>query len=250
MSIYSIYFSPTQGTKKVTDLLVSEYGELEEIDLCRPIAEKRTFLKEDVCFFGVPSYGGRVPQTAIERMRSFRGNGAKAILVVVYGNRDYDDTILELYDVLKEKGFYCAAAVAAIAEHSIMRQFATGRPDKEDREQLAFFAQEIRKKLKSSVESEITVPGKRPYKEYKGSLLQPETNGPCNDCGICVRACPVCAISSGKPGGTDREECISCMRCIQICPSHARNLDETLLSSVAEKMFPLFQERKKNELFL
>lgn len=250
MGIYSIYFSPTKGTKKVADLFVHDYGTAEEIDLCKPMAEKRTFFREDVCFFAVPSYGGRVPQTAVERMKNFKGNGAKAVLIVVYGNRHYDDTILELHDVLREKGFCCTAAVAAIAEHSIMRQFAAGRPDQEDREQLMVFAQEIRKKLETPIETEVLVPGKRPYKEYKGVSLQPETTGPCNDCGICVRACPVCAISTGKPGGTDREECISCMRCIQICPSHARNLDETILNSVAEKMSPLFRERKKNELFL
>ena len=250
MSTYSVYFSPTRGTKKVTNFLAEGMGTFEEIDLCRPVSEKRSFLKEDICFVGVPSYGGRVPEIALERMANFEGNGAQAVPVIVYGNRAYEDTMVELYDALKERGFFCAAAVSAVAEHSIMRQFASGRPDEEDLKELAEFRKKIREKLENRTEEEISVPGNRPYKELKVVPMVPETRGICNDCGLCVKSCPVCAISSGRPGETDVESCISCMRCIQICPSHARSLNPEMLSALSEKMAPLFKERKKNELFL
>lgn len=250
MSTYSIYFSPTQGTKKVTNFLAEGFGELEEIDLCRPVAEKKEFSGQDICFVGVPSYGGRVPEIAMERMANFKGNGARAVPVIVYGNRAYEDTMVELYDALKEKGFLCAAAVSAVAEHSIMRQFAAGRPDEEDLKELSEFRREIYQKLAGSVEGELFIPGNRPYKEFKAVPLVPETTGICNDCGLCVRSCPVCAISSGRPGETDGESCISCMRCIQVCPNHARGLDEKKIAALSEKMAPLFKERKKNQLFL
>lgn len=211
---------------------------------------KEKFSKEDVCFVGVPSYGGRVPEIAVERMVNFDGNGAKAIPVIVYGNRAYEDTLIELFDVLKEKGFFCTAAVSAVAEHSIMRQFASGRPDKEDLEELAGFRKKISEKMECSTEKEISVPGNRPYKELKVVPMVPETTGICNDCGLCVKSCPVCAISSGRPGETDVESCISCMRCIQICPNHARSLNPEILLALSEKMAPLFKERKKNEIFL
>lgn len=250
MSTYSVYFSPTGGTKKVTNFLAEERGEFEEIDLCRPVSEKRSFSKEDVCFVGVPSYGGRTPEIAVERMINFEGNGAKAIPVIVYGNRAYEDTLVELFDVLKEKGFFCTAAVSAVAEHSIMRQFASGRPDEEDLQELSDFRRKIAEKLENPSEEEISVPGNRPYKELKVVPMVPETTGICNDCGLCVKSCPVCAISSGRPGETDVESCISCMRCIQICPSHARSLDLEKLSALSQRMAPLFKERKKNEIFL
>lgn len=250
MSTYSVYFSPTRGTKKVTNFFAEEMGTFEEIDLCRPVSEKRSFSKEDICFVGVPSYGGRVPEIALERMTNFEGNGARAIPVIVYGNRAYEDTMVELYDALKEKGFFCAAAVAAVAEHSIMRQFASGRPDEEDLQELSEFRKKIAEKLENDGEEEISVPGNRPYKKWKAVPMVPETTGICNNCGLCVKACPVCAISSGRPGETDVEACISCMRCIQICPSHARSLNPEMLSTLSEKMAPLFKERKKNELFL
>ena len=84
MSIYSIYFSPTQGTKNITNTLAQGIGIYQEIDLCEytdPIPE-RVFSENDICLIGVPSYGGRVPRTAVERINGFKGNGASAILVV------------------------------------------------------------------------------------------------------------------------------------------------------------------------
>ena len=67
----------------------------------------------------VPSYGGRVPGTAAGRLGAIRGNGARAVLVCVYGNRAYEDTLVELQDIAKQAGFRVTAAVAAVAEHSI-----------------------------------------------------------------------------------------------------------------------------------
>ena len=58
--------------------------------LVRQTVQKRlqiqVFDADDVCVIGVPSYGGRVPGIALERMNKFKGNHAKAILVVSYGN--------------------------------------------------------------------------------------------------------------------------------------------------------------------
>ena len=159
MSIYSIYFSPTQGTKNITNTLAQGIGIYQEIDLCEytdPIPE-RVFSENDICLIGVPSYGGRVPRTAVERINGFKGNGASAILVVSYGNRDYDDTLIELFDVVKSQGFTCIGGVAAIAEHSIMHQFASGRPDMDDMNQLKRFAKEVKEKIESTMQYPGTI---------------------------------------------------------------------------------------------
>ena len=76
------------------------------------------FSKEDLCIIGVPSFGGRVPAIALERIKALSGNNATAILITVYGNRAYEDTLIELEDTLIEKNFTCQAAIAAVAEHS------------------------------------------------------------------------------------------------------------------------------------
>lgn len=134
MSIYSIYFSPTQGTKVITNTLAQEIGTYQEIDLCEYTdqIQERIFWENDICLIGVPAYGGRVPRTAAEQHQRFKGYGCLGCLVVSYGNRDYDDTLIELYDVVKAQGFTCVSGVTAIAEHSIMHQFASGRPDTDD----------------------------------------------------------------------------------------------------------------------
>ena len=93
--------------------------------------------KEDLAVIAVPSYAGRVPAVAVQRLAAVKGNGARAVLVCVYGNRAYEDTLVELADTAKEAGFRVMAAVSAIAEHSIARQFAAGRPDAEDAQRLA-----------------------------------------------------------------------------------------------------------------
>ena len=108
----------------------------------------------------MPSYGGRVPAVAVERLTMLRGQGARAVLVCVYGNRAYEDTLVELEDAAKQAGFRVIAAVAAIAEHSIARQFAAGRPDTQDVKQLSDFARQIQRKLSAEDSTEPTIPRK------------------------------------------------------------------------------------------
>ena len=83
-----------------------------------------------------------------------KGNGAKAVLVCVYGNRAYEDTLIELKDKAEEAGFVIYGAVAAVAEHSIMRKFAAGRPDAGDEEELRAFGKKLREKLEQEADLE------------------------------------------------------------------------------------------------
>ena len=213
MSIYSIYFSPTQGTKVITNTLAQEIGTYQEIDLCEYTdqIQERIFSENDICLIGVPAYGGRVPRTATERIKGLKGNGALAVLVVSYGNRDYDDTLIELYDVVKAQGFTCVSGVTAIAEHSIMHQFASGRPDTDDINQLKTFAKEVKAKIDASRLTEVQVKGNRPYKELKEVPFHPTASDSCTMCGLCAKQCPVHAIPFEAPNQTNGEQCISCM---------------------------------------
>ena len=67
--LYNIYFSPTGGTKKVADILAGNLGkEVCEVDICCDIG-KMTLQSDDVCLVSVPSFAGRVPQIAVERLK-------------------------------------------------------------------------------------------------------------------------------------------------------------------------------------
>lgn len=254
MSIYKMVFSPTGGTDQVANLFAQSFGqEVKTIDLTDFATDfdQISFVEDDICVVAVPSFGGRVPKIAAERLEKIKANGAKAILITVYGNRAYDDTLLELKTILTNSKFCCVAAVAAIAEHSIMHQFAQGRPDKKDLEQLSQFAKQIRQHIEENrIPKDLMVPGNNPYREYNGVPIKPETKKNCTKCGLCANKCPVQAIPLNDPLQTDHKKCISCMRCVSICPAHSRKVSKILTTIAANKMKNSCSERKENELFI
>ena len=252
MGVFSIFFSPTNSTEKIVKIVSKEFGDCQNIDLCNRNGNfDCSFSSEDICIVGVPSYGGRVPAVALERMDSFCGNGAKAVLAVAYGNRDYDDTLKELEDFLNSKGFHCVAAMAVIAEHSIMHQFASGRPNVEDEVMLKDFSRRIHEKiLNTTVFHRLELPGNFPYKKYNGVPLKPKVTDACTKCGLCASVCPVGAISLSDSKKTDKNVCISCMRCVEVCPEHARKLNSLLLMTASKGLESVCKVRKENEIFL
>ena len=253
MKLYDIVFSPTGGTKKVSALLGGALG--SEATLVDLTDSKQGFhtvplTREDVALISVPSYGGRVPAIATERLAMLKGEGARAILVCVYGNRAYEDTLAELEDTAKQAGFRVIAAVAAVAEHSIARQFAAGRPDAQDAKQLSDFARQIQAKLSAEDCSEPAIPGNRPYKKAGGAGMVPKPTKGCVKCGICAAECPVQAIDRENPQKVDGKACISCMRCVAVCPHSARKVNPFMLSAVGLALKKVCAERKNCELFL
>lgn len=253
MKLYDIVFSPTGGTKKVADCLTGALeGDVTTVDLTD---SKQNFdavqlTREDVAVISVPSYGGRVPAVAAERLRKVHGSGARAILVCVYGNRAYEDTLVELEDTAKQAGFQVIAAVAAIAEHSIARQFASGRPDAQDAAQLSDFAKQIQQKLSAADSSEPAIPGSRPYKNAGGAAMVPKPTKACTNCGVCAAKCPVQAIDERDAKKVDEKACISCMRCISVCPQGARKVNPVMLSAASLMLKKVCSKRNDNELFL
>lgn len=253
MKVYEITFSPTGGTKKVADVVAETLSqEVEFIDLTdRNKDFSALFLQEsDLAVIAVPSYGGRVPAPAMERLAQIKAQGAKGILVCVYGNRAFEDTLVELEDGAEQAGFQVIAALSAVAEHSIARQFGAGRPDQADREELRQFTKKIQDKLEGKDLSRPDIPGDRPYKKSGGAGLVPKPTKDCVRCGTCARLCPVQAIDQTDPGKVDKKACISCMRCVSVCPHDARKVNGVMLAAVNTMLKKVCAQRKENQLFL
>jgi ferredoxin len=196
----------------------------------------------------LPVFAGRVPQIALERLAVLNGNGRKAVAVVVYGNREFDDALLETRDALEANGFRVIAAAAFIAEHSMARSIAAGRPDAEDKALCRQFAADVMAKPEDA--PSVQVPGNTPYKALKPSAFHPAANENCVKCGVCARQCPVGAIPMENPSETRNDLCINCMRCVEVCPESSRALPDAFLNMITQMLNQNAAGYKKPAIFL
>ena len=242
------HFSPTGGTKKVADAIAAGFGTpVVEMDLTK--ADSSVTLGEDDALIAVlPVYAGRVPQISLERLSVLKATGQKAVAVVVYGNREFDDALLETKNALEAGGFQVIAAAAFIAEHSIVRSIASGRPDAEDKALCRQFAADVMAKLENP--APVNVPGKEPYVERKPSAFHPAADETCVKCGVCAERCPVGAIPLDHPNKTLGDVCINCLRCVQVCPVSSRALPAPFVDGATQMLNEKAAGYKKPVVFL
>ena len=242
------HFSPTGGTKKVADAIAAGFHTpLVEMDLTK--ADAAVSMGENDALMAVlPVYAGRVPQVSLERLAALKGNGQKAVAVVVYGNREFEDALLETKDALEDYGFRVVADAAFIAEHSIVRSIAAGRPDVEDEALCRQFAADVMAKADNA--APVQVPGNNPYKEVKPSAFHPAADEACVKCGACAQQCPVSAIPMDDPSQTNNDVCINCMRCVEACPVSSRALPDGFLNMITQMLNQHAAGYKKPVVFL
>lgn len=254
---YNVFFSPTDSTRKVTEFfLESLVGTKENVDVTsnQLLNKEYEFKGDDFVVWAVPVYGGRVPVPAIETFKKMHGRQTPLVLIVTYGNREYDDALVELRDIAFANGFVLIAAGAFICEHSIMHSVAKGRPDELDVEKIKAFSLQVQEKIKIitnvSLLTQLKIKGNYPYREYKGIPLKPQANKNCNQCGLCANSCPTKAIPDDSPNVTNKELCISCMHCVKYCPNHARQLNKVMLAVAEKAFYKKNKQRKEPEIFL
>ena len=168
------------------------------------------------------------------------------MIAAVYGNRAYEDTLVLLEDYAQTAGFQVIAAVSAVAEHSIIHQYAAGRPNSADCQELAAFGRQILQKAISGNLSVPEIPGNRPSKHSETGMV-PNVKHSCTSCGLCAQKCPAGAIPPDNCKTTDKTKCISCMRCVSLCPVHAREVNPVMTAVAAKILKKSCTQEKANE---
>ena len=269
--VTGIYFSPTGTTEKIVKAIAQgiDGDTVEMIDCTKRSWRNSANLsfKDELVIVGVPVYYGRVPEEVIPFLKALSAEKTPAVPVVVYGNREYEDALRELYDLMVEDGFTPMAGGAFIGEHSYSSAdlpLAEGRPDSGDLEKARAFGADIRKKLERMDRPELlgteVIPGNVPYLEPANLNMMkklrqnipftPETDlDKCTKCHQCVEACPNQAISRDDVTAIDRWACMICFACVKSCPEEAKAMPRDFYVAI-ERLRGLCQERKEPDVFL
>lgn len=250
--IVVLYFSPTGNARKVATEIgerVSQILQLpvEKMSFTLPKERENGFVfgQDDIVICTTPVYAGRLPNKLLPFIQeNIKGNGAVAITVNVFGNRNYDNAPIEFYNEMKKNGFTVAGVAAIPTEHVFLEDIGRGRPTSQDMVPVLDFAERVAKKiLEGNVSDDLDVPGSYPAPYYtplgvdnqpvQFLKAKPETHLElCDSCGACARRCPMGAISfddtSLVPG-----ICIKCQACVKVCHTKAKHFtDQAFLSHV------------------
>lgn len=270
--IISTYFSATGTTRKVADRIAERLrdhfdpsGEVLDSPFTYPGSRKReaSFGRGDLVVFGVPTYAGRVPNILLPYLNEMvKGGGAIAVPVVTFGNRNYDDSLIELAGILEQNGFSIVSAGAFSCEHAFSYELGKGRPDEKDLEKADGFADRIAAKLESSdgIPEKPMIKGEDPLRPYYTPRdrdgngidirkVKPETGPECDVCGICAEACPMGSINRKHPARIEGI-CIKCGACVKKCPKKCKYFDDEGYLYHLRELEDMYSERKEPELFL
>ena len=256
-----VFFSPTHTSAQVARSIAAGIGMPRRIETDLTCDEETSpiEIKDSLTIVAAPVYGGLISETAMARIQRLKGTNSPVIIVAVYGNRDYEDALVQLRATLTDNGFTPLAAGAFIGEHSYSRPaedmpIAQGRPDASDLSKAEAFGKACLEKLEKAEQaaniSDFFVKGNIPWKVLThGAPTCPESTDDCCACGQCIDVCPTHAITLSDDGSqieTDIDRCIRCCACVKECPVGARIYN----TPYTAKLFTYFKERREPETFL
>lgn len=267
--VYAMYFSATGTTGRICEAIAKRLAEVSGEDKntydftnIKNRSGSPELGKNDIVVFGVPVYAGRVPNVLLKYLSSIDGRGAYAVPVVLFGNRNFDDALIELRNILEAQSFRTIAGAAFVGEHSFSKLLAKGRPDAGDIAEAEDFAEKIYKSfIDGAVHTPIAVKGEEPIRPYyqprdrQGNpvnilKVKPVVNKElCNLCGICAEVCPMGSIPKDDIFSYTGI-CIKCGACEKKCPTGARYYDDAGYIYHRTELEEGYKEPKDNSIFL
>jgi len=260
-NVWTLFFSPTGTSRKIVDAIAASIPGVKRssLDLTyQGIENIKPFQGDELVVIGVPVYAGRVAPLAAQRLQGIQGRKTPVVVVVLYGNREYEDALVELRDIAIAASLHPVGAAAFIGEHSFSNQqmpTAQGRPDHADLASAASFGRYIFHKIDKVQDlnnlSHLQVPGNTPYKESMGPIpVTPKVDqAVCTLCGLCVSSCPSGAIVIDEDLAMDVSKCIFCCACIKTCPEEAVFIDAPLILEKRQWLHENCAHRKEPELY-
>ncbi len=258
-----IYFSPTGNTMQIIEAISQgiNFTVANRINLTSKNIQipSSSGVSCDLAIIGGPVYAGRLPEAMVSRFRLIKGGKVPAVIVVTFGNRAYEDALLELQNLVMEADFKPIAAAAFIGEHSFSTKelpIAVGRPDSEDLEEARKLGMLIRDKVLTAADSDQLslpqLPGNYPYKEAGlfAGIIPSVSEHLCTRCMTCVSICPTGAIQEDNPHITDENLCIRCAACVKSCHVNARIMNHPKIKKIAEYLSANCKERKMPMIYL
>ena len=268
--VWSVYFTGTGNTQKMVRAVAKAARETlgcahEEYDFSLPAAraDKLAFADTDLVVFGTPVYAGRVPNVLLPYLtKNIKGNGALAIPVVTYGNRNFDDGLMELRNLMLANGLTPIAGGAFVGEHSFSTTLGAGRPDAGDMALANELGEKAAKKILSdAVNAPVIVDGEDPIRTYytprdrNGNPInilkvKPKTDtDKCINCGLCAR---ICTMGSIDPRDVTSVTgiCIKCCACVKRCPKGAKYYDDEGYLYHQHELEDIYARRGESKIFL
>lgn len=271
-NIWAVYFSATGTTERTVKTIAAAAAQVLDapwqavsFTLPQERQEKLQFCTGDLVFVATPVYAGRVPNVLLPFLtENIIGNGAMAVPVVLYGNRNYDDALMELRNILQANHFACVAGAAFVGEHSFSRVLAAGRPDAEDLALMEGFGEAVGRKvrrLEHTPETAVAVGGCDPIRPYykprdrQGNFInilkvKPVTDrDKCNGCGLCAEKCPMGSIRADNVAEV-AGICIKCCACVKGCPAGAKYFTDEGYLYHQHELEEMYARRAEVEMFL
>ena len=269
--IWAIYFSGTGTTRRTVERIAGGIASrlnlpAESVDFSRPAVRQETlgFGEMDLVVFGTPVYAGRVPNVLLPFLQErIVGGGALAVPVVLFGNRNYDDALIELRNILAADGMHPIAAGAFVGEHSFSRVLGADRPNAEDKVLMDEFAArvaELAAGLDAAPVKSVAVRGQEPLRPYytprdwAGNPInilkvKPKTDlSRCDGCGRCADLCPMGSIDPADVSAV-RGICIKCCACVKACPTGAKFFDDAGYLYHQHELEAQYARPAENEVF-